>query len=134
MSPRTPARPAAKCGNESENAKSSTCTVFTKATAANAILPYPALIMNSAQSSANSSENGWATRPPWFPQYTATTRVITHYSWDRLQEACPYSFLDEEMYVWEALWAIRPAARARPFCPASSEGLRGVAGAGGMSA
>ena len=59
---------------------------------------------------------------------------VAHYSWDRFQEACPYSFLDEEMYVWEALWAIRPAARARPFCPASSEGPGGVAGAGGMSA
>ena len=57
-----------------------------------------------------------------------------HYSWDRLLGACPYSFLDEEMYVWEALWATRPAARARPFCPASSEGPGGVAGAGGMSA
>ena len=40
-----------------------------------------------------------------------------HYSWDRLLGACPYSFLDEEIYVWKALWATRPAARARPFCP-----------------
>ena len=71
MPPRTPARPA-KCCNESESAKSSTCTVFTKTTAANVILPYPVLIMNSAQNSANNSENGWATRPPWFQQYTAT--------------------------------------------------------------
>ena len=52
----------------------------------------------------------------------------------RLLGACPYSFLDEEVYVWAALWATRPAARARPFCPASSEGPGGVAGAGGMSA
>ena len=41
-----------------------------------------------------------------------------HYSSGQALRACPYSFLDEEVYVWAALWATRPAARARPGRPA----------------